>query len=1060
MSSNILSDHNPADLANAFALFQRGDKETAEEICRDCLRVYPNHPDALHLLGLICYERQDHHCARSWISKALSVAPHRADFHNDMGLVCIALGQSANALSCFATVLSMDPQKAEAHYNKGLAYKCRGDSKAAADAFNAALHLNPDYASAHFSLGNLLLDHRDYLAAERHFRSAIRIKPDYIAAYNHLSTSLEQEGRLEEARQCLASALRINPRCAVTLCNSGNLARKSYQFTEAIKRYRQALEQRPDFVEAHFNLAMVFLLLKDFKNGWLEYEWRLGQFAADSGYPNRHGWPLWQGQDLKGKSILVYDEQGFGDVIMFSRYLVKLKALGARVVFEVRQALFDLFSHLPLIDETVIRHNNIKPETHCDYCIPLASLPGQFQTDQDTIPDDVPYLFADPAKTARWSRRITGKELKVGLVWRGSDTDRSRRCRLEQFEPLLGLAGIRWYSLQIRSGPGTAVQAQCGPLVDIGPDLNDFTDTAAVIANLDLVVTIDTAVAHLAGAMGKPVWVLLPFVPDWRWFLDGKQTPWYRTMRLYRQPAPGDWENPLEEIGRDLTRWISEQNRRIADQTVNENFAAAYSCQVKGAFENAEAGYRCLLSLVPDHHPALAALGLLYLKTERPTAAVQTLQQALALKPDDPLCLNNLGVAFQRLGETERAISFFASAIACRPDFRNACHNLGNAFWDLKHLDGLTQWYAKALEIDPDDANAQWEMGKLYLKQLDLDRARQHFEQSVALQPQFVPARISLATTTLMQADFATGWKQYRWRFKDEKTVGTTYPGRFRIPQWQGEAFPGKRLIIHCEQGLGDSIQFSRFLPQIKALGGQVTFQVQGPLLPLFRNFPGIDILQNLPARQPDVPNADLYCPLLDVADCLRISIQSIPAPMPYLTAEPAKVGQWRRRFDSRKLNIGVVWAGNPDHTNDRKRSCNLRHWLELDHLDGIQLYSLQKEIDETDHELLAARHRTVLLGDDFKDMSDTAAAIACLDLVISVDTAVAHLAGAMGKPVWLMLPFVPDWRWMLSREDSPWYPTMRLFRQPRENAWAPVILSIKQQLENDLHGTGPENTH
>jgi tetratricopeptide (TPR) repeat protein len=801
------------------------------------------------------------------------------------------------------------------------------------------------------------------------------------------------------------------------------------------------------------------LLLENFKQGLPEYEGRLLQSSADSDDLHQCGLPLFKDQSLRGKSVLVFDDPALTETIMLSRYLVKLKACGARVVFEVRPELFDLFGNWPLVDQVVLSFKAMDVRSSCHDCIPLASLPERFQTHPDTMPEIVPYVFADPEKAALRSEKISSTELKVGLAWMGSDCATSRRCNPDRFDPLWHIDGIQWYSLQ--EGPISCenVDLHGRPLIHLGSGLRNLSDMAAVIANLDLVITVDTAVAHLAGAMGKPVWVLLPIVPEWYWFQEQKHTPWYPSMRLYRQSAAGDWDNPLSEMTRDLRQWKSARRHRIPHKTAGERFATAMSLQQRGDFESAEAGYMELLSSVPDHSAALSALGLLYIETQRFTAAAHTLRQALALNPVDHLCLNNLGYAFQRLGQAEAALSLYAGAIACKPDYINAYHNLGNVFLDLNDLDAVVHWYSKALAIDPDNAGAQWQMGKLYLKQLDTANARKHFKRSVALAPQFVPARISLASTALMQGDFSVGWDQYRWRFKDDSVARTTYPARFNLPQWQGEPFQNKRLILHCEQGFGDTIQFARFVPRVKALGGQITFQVQEALLPLFRHFPGVDVLQRLPAKQPEMPDADLYCPLLDVPHWLGISATTIAARTPYLAADQQRTAQWRRRIDPGHFAVGIVWAGNPDHANDHKRSCPLDHLLELGGINGVHLYALQKQISATDNNVLTAQPDTTVLGSDLMDFGDTAAVIACLDLVVSVDTAVAHLAGAMGKPVWLMLPHVPDWRWMLWREDTPWYPTMRLFRQPHENGWTQVMQSIKRDLKAHLNELRIENT-
>jgi tetratricopeptide (TPR) repeat protein len=779
------------------------------------------------------------------------------------------------------------------------------------------------------------------------------------------------------------------------------------------------------------------------------------QQPVEYDYSHRHGLPFWKDQALSGKSILVFDEQELSDTILLSRYLAKLKTFRVRVVFEARPELFNLFVNWPLVDEVVLSQKTMAFRSSCHYCIPLAGLPARFQTNPGTIPQNIPYLFADPENAARWSSKMSGIGLKVGLVGMESGSDRFSGFNLERLDPLWQIDGLEWYNLQKGLSSNDNIDLHGRPLIQLRPDFHDFSDIAAVIANFDLVIAVDPAFTHLAGAMGKPVWTILPLVPSRNWHQEGKQSPLYPSLRLYRQTADGDWDGPVVEMAHDLRQFKHARSHSLPKAIADQCYATALSQQKQGDLESAEAGYRNLLSSVADHHPALSALALIYLKTQRYSAAVHTLRKALELNPVDHLGLNNLGNAFHCLGQIESALSAYAGAIACRPDYPNAYHNLGNVFLDLNDINAVVNCYAKALEINPTDAGAQWEMGKLYLKKLDTSNARKHFEQCVALAPQFVPARISLATTALLQGDFSVGWDQYRWRFKDESLASTTYPAKFDLSRWQGKPFKNKHMIIHCEQGFGDTIQFARFIPRVKALGGMVTFQVQDSLMPLFRHFPGIDVLQRLPEIQPATLDADLYCPLMDVPFWLEVSAETIAADTPYITADPEKADRWRRRIDPDRFAVGIVWAGNPDHANDHHRSCPLGQLLELERIDGIHLYSLQKQVGESDGRLLAAQPHTTLLGSDLNDFGDTAAVIENLDLVISVDTAVAHLAGAMGKPVWLILPYAPDWRWMLWRTDTPWYPSMQLFRQPNKNRWKPVIQSVIKYLKDHINESG-----
>jgi tetratricopeptide (TPR) repeat protein len=1053
MAVILPNDCLDSDIMTATQLLQSGRYSEAASVCHGVLKTAPNQPDALRLLGLIAHVEGDRQLAGSMLARAMDAAPNRADILNDFGLELMAQRKFRAAIQVFDKAHQLQRLMPHALYNKGLAEKSINRIEAALDSFEAALTLDPGFFKAHFCIGDLLLTQGRHDAATLHFLKALKINPGYIAAYNHLAISLSEREHLNEAMQWLSKAHEIDPQCADTLCNMGNLMRKMRRFGDAEKMYRSAIARRADFIEAHFNLAIVLLLLRKFNEGWQEYEWRLKHFHPGSGYPCRHGLPLWAGQSLSGKAILIYDEQGFGDILMACRFLKKLKSMNATVVFEVRRELFEFFMHFEWADEVVLRQATVKPRIACDYCLPLLSLPHRFNLKMDGIRGQKPYLIADPGKTADWSRHITGPGLKIGLVWRGSIADPARKLDVDQLSLLLPKkTGITWYSLQKEDSNGRSPDGMPDWLTPLGDRLSDFTETAAAIANLDLVISIDTAVAHLAGALGKPVWVLLPFVPDWRWFLDTPDTPWYASMRLFRQVEPGNWQKPLMDICKALQSWIDV---RPADNSVDAGIDAlllkAAACRRKGEHHEAQEIYGQILTAAPDCYEAFFSLGLLNLESASYPEAIVSFEQALCIKPGDHLSLNNLGLAYHRSGQFESAEAAFKKAIIARSDFITAYCNLGNLYLDLEDLDSTIAWYGRALELNPGDARAQCEMGKLYLKTLDLTSALVHFHKAVDLDSQCADAAISMATTTLLKGDLPEGWKYYRHRFRYKSSRDQAFPYQYRLTLWQGETFAKKKLIVHSEQGFGDAIQFSRFLPAVKARGGHVTYQVQPVLMPLFQNFPGVDILEPMPQLPPDNPDADLYVPLMDIPACLDITLDKIPAPQPYLASDPQKLKTWRSCINASKFKVGLAWAGNAQHSNDRNRSCDLKNLIDLIHMEDVQFYNLQKDINPTDFSVMKNESSIIDLGSGFHDFGDTAAAIDCLDLVISVDTAVAHLAGAMAKPVWVLLPFLPDWRWMLYRSDSPWYPSMRLFRQLRAGDWAAVIRNLKQQLERLL---------
>ncbi len=408
-------------------------------------------------------------------------------------------------------------------------------------------------AEAYYNLGVSLHERGQLDKAIQLYQMAVAHEPNFAEAYLNLGIVFKEKGQPDEAIQCCKKAIEIRPDYAMAYYNLGNAYVLKGQFDEATKFYQKAIEINPDYAEAHWNIALLNLLSGNFKEGWKGYEWRL---ELEDVSPKRNFLqPLWDESNISGRIILLHAEQGFGDTIQFIRYAPLVAQRGAKVIVECQKELTTLLKNVGGIQD-IIAHGEQLPEfdVHC----PLLSLPLVFGTTLETIPEKIPYISADPTLVKKWREKIVldNSKFKIGLVWAGDPRlkdDRTRSCSLEIFAPLTQFEDVIFYSLQKGEA---ANQAKNPPknmkLIDYTDEINDFSDTAALIENLDLIISIDTAVAHLAGALGKPVWTLLPFVPDWRWMLNREDSPWYPTMRLFRQPSPGDWEPVIGRIVKEL----------------------------------------------------------------------------------------------------------------------------------------------------------------------------------------------------------------------------------------------------------------------------------------------------------------------------------------------------------------------------------------------------------------------------------------------------------------------------------------------------------------------------
>jgi tetratricopeptide (TPR) repeat protein len=414
----------------------------------------------------------------------------------------------------------------------------------------------PETGEAWNDLGSALLRVRRYREAIDALRRAQALCPKLPQPISNLGNALRLDHQLDEAIEVLGRAVQEHPNFASAQTNLGAALFAVGRFDEAIEHSRRAIEIQPDLAQAHHNLGLVLLLRGDWRRGLPEHEWRMKVDPPMAALRRSIAQPPWDGASPADKRILIYDEQGLGDTIHFARYLPLLAARGARPILRCQPELVDLMRTLGGAVTVIAPHDSLPP---FDLHAALLSLPLLFggQPPWD-VPVSVPYLRADAAKAGQWKRRLAslGPAKKVGLAWAGNpnhENDRNRSLLPGDLAPLSQAAGVRWISLQKNYGGRPAPLPQGIELLDWTEDLRDFSDTASLIESLDLVVTADTAVAHLAGALGKPVWVLLPFVPDWRWMLDREDSPWYPTMRLFRQPVARDWKTPLGDVARRLS---------------------------------------------------------------------------------------------------------------------------------------------------------------------------------------------------------------------------------------------------------------------------------------------------------------------------------------------------------------------------------------------------------------------------------------------------------------------------------------------------------------------------
>ncbi len=973
-------------------------------------------------------------------------------------------------------VLDIDPNNSSALHVLALTRFALDDQGGAIELVHRAIALEPASASYRSDLGIMLHGAGRFKEAIAASRKALELRPDDPITLNSLGASLSSLDRVEEAMAAYRRALALKPNYHECWGNLGHAQQTLMRLDEAADSYRRALGIKYDYPQAQVAAGMLALLRGDFANGFTQFEWR---WRLKTMTPRDFKQPAWQGEPLAGKTILLHAEQGAGDNIQCLRFVPQVAALGGRLLLELPPNLMRLATSMDGGGDIIPQGRTLP---HFDVHCAFMSLPRVLATTLDTLPAKIPYLRADAAALERWAARLAGagSGRKVGIAWAGNPAhagDRRRSIAVERLAPLLEVPGTRFYSLQVGERAAGLARLPGDKVIDLAPDLKSFADTAAALMHLDLLIAVDTSVVHLAGALGRPCWMMLPFSPDWRWLTEREDSPWYPTLRLFRQRALGDWDEVIARIRQALAERAAPQPASRPTIDADTLHAEAMRLRAGGHRDEAEAIARRILAAAPDHADSLRLLGVLrdeagdhaaaadlfarvvelapdeaeahynlatcLLALERHADAATHFNRAVTLVPNHAKAYSNLSGALRGLGRLAEAEEACRKATALAPDLPTAWNNLGTVLAERGRIGEAAGCFRRAIAVKPDFAEGFFNLGKALQGEGRHHDAAAQFRRAIELKPDYVDANLAEAFHLLVIGDYAAGFPklEWRWRLKDRR------PRDFTQPVWRGAALDGKTILLHAEQGFGDCLMLLRYAPLVAARGGRVVLEVPRRLERLAARLAG-GPYATVVVGQP-LPAFDTHCPLMSLPLALGTTLDTIPAAIPYVTAAPDDVARWRARFAaSPGMKVGLVWAGNPAHKNDRMRSIALTRLAPLLDLAGVQWFSLQVGDRAADLAGLAQGGVTDL-APDLNDFAETAAAITALDLVIGVDTGVIHLAGALGKPVWIMLAFDPDWRWLLERGDSPWYPSARLVRQEAPGDWDGVIARVRAALAN-----------
>ena len=732
-------------LKTAERLRSEGRLTEAEALCRRVLAAQADSHQAVHLLGVIVHQNGKLSDALAHVQRAVKLAPQVALYHSNLGELLRLAGRTRLAVQEARRALELDPNMVDALSNLGVASNDLKDYEAAVDAQRKAIALKPDFAEAHGHLGNALHALRRFDEAIEAYRSVVALVPENVDGWANLGTTLHHGG----------------------------------QFDEAMVTLRRAIALAPGHANAHSGLGILLLMRGDLGEGWDEYEWRLR--SSERKGPRFPEKP-WEGESLAGKHIYVQAEQGFGDSLQFARYVPLLAARAGGVTLRVHHTLVGLLREsLPGI---AVLGDRGKPAPYaCDTL--LLSLPRLFKTRLETIPADVPYLRPSAAAIERWKKRLAKLPgLKIGVAWAGNPehiNDGRRSIPLQKFEPLFAARGVSFASLQIGPPAADLKKLKRGKtsVEDLSAALEDFMETAGAVSALDLVITADTSVAHLTGALGKPVWLLLPWVADWRWMFHREDSPWYPTMRLFRQKKGEDWSAVIGRVASEIKKVVggktaalmpfeAEGQRRavqaaaiIAAQAASaaapaveevQGTAPGYALIVaeqkrrRGLLADADDLARRAVDADPANAEAVHMLGIIAHQSGKAAEAIEHLRRAISLKPDVALYHANLCEMCRLAGRIDEAVAAGRRAIALNANYAVGLSNLGIALFEQGKFEEALTHYDRALALQDDFAQAHSNRGNALQRLKRFAEAEPAYRRALQLQPNFRDAWNNLGT--------------------------------------------------------------------------------------------------------------------------------------------------------------------------------------------------------------------------------------------------------------------------------------------------------------------------
>ncbi len=939
-----------------------------------------------------------------------------------------------------------------------------GKIKEAESNYLKSLELDPDNVEALFNIATLYHKKNDLLKAENFYAKVIKIDPEFEKAHYNLGIIFRVQNKLSASKNKFLKVIELNPQNTDAIYNLSVVYELQNNFQEALKNYIKVVEINPNHFDAKWNLALLQIRLGKWKEGWENYEVRLQKKEYKTKFSDIS---FWQGENVKQKKIIFRWEQGFGDAIEFSRFAKLFFQKGAAIIFESKKRIAPLFENQKFINQIIIKEEFQKVDA--DYQIFPCSIPNILKLNPEEICFKDKYLDVKELLIEKWSGKIRrdNDKIKIGFVWKGSSenaSDEFRSIKLEYFLKLKNEIDADFISLQFdltKSEKQKLIEAEIKIVQE------DFLNTAAVTKNLDLVITVDTYLSHLCGALGVRTLLLLSEKPDWRWGTKEKPVNWYNSVNVIWKET-NSWENVftflVNEINSQL--YLNADFQKLLKQ--NKFYSALKYFNLKFNDSDKKKHISVLVS-------SFNAVGLEILdfvgkneinknskveinlsKKENCNSSGLFQKLKSALNNDEEV--ESILTEIAESGNISADGNLLAASVAFNleyfdlaflillnlkmqvPNNAKLYSNLAVLFSEVGFYKTAEKYFMQVFSQKPNDFELLLNIAVLNYEQGKFSEAEKYLIEILKNDPNNTKAKFNLSLIKLAKGNYLKGFELYEERFK----IGD---GKFRMmktPRWNGEPIKNKVLYVYADEGLGDIIQYSRYLKLVKPLAGKVIFEARKSLIPLFELSDNFDeIIEMNPDKSVSVFH-DCQIPIMSLPFIFKTIENTIPPVDKYFSEiEPNEKLQ-----KNKNLKIGLCWRGNESNKKLLNRFLSLELIEPLLAIKNVDFYSFQFDATEKEKQFLQL-HNVKIINEYLNGFLPTARAVKAMDLIVTVDTSLVHIAGSVRKKTFLLLPFVADWKWGINKKNTLWYDSIEIFRQKKLNNWSESLVEIRNEIVN-----------